>query len=230
MDEIEKSGGGRDAASPFNADFEHSPIKRRFWLLRHALSSGSSMVAALRTAEEAEAFLLTGAAPCASSGEPTDQVSAADIEDTEKRFAAQHATLYSAAPTVLLEPEKKAAITARLEAGADNGQLACEFGLTPRQVQGFRMQVARRGKRSNAAAGEPLHASSLSSLMNSPWTDAVVRYLRQQDDVIVAEGPGSFLVNNRFRLDYEQMLHRANRMRQRQGKPEFQIGEHLTPD
>ena len=230
MDEIEKPGRGRADGSAADADFEHSPIKRRFWLLRRALSSGSSMVAALRTAEEAEAFLLTGAAPCALVGEPPDNVNPDHAENASKRFAAQQATLYSATPTVLLEPDQKAAITARLEAGADNGQLASEFGLTPRQVQGFRMQVARRGKRSDAASRRPLHGPSLPSFMTSPWTDAVVRYLRQQDDVVVAEGPGSFLVNNRFRLDYEQMLHRANRMRQRQGKPEFQIGERSTPD
>src|SRR6185369_6909150 len=110
MDEIEKPGRGRADGSAADADFEHSPIKRRFWLLRRALSSGSSMVAALRTAEEAEAFLLTGAAPCALVGEPPDNVNPDHAENASKRFAAQQATLYSATPTVLLEPDQKAAI------------------------------------------------------------------------------------------------------------------------
>jgi hypothetical protein len=44
---------------------------------------------------------------------------------------------------------------------------------------------------------------------------------RQQGDVIVKSGQFAFLVNNRFTLDFEQLLTRANRMRSRQGKPEF---------
>ena len=135
-----------------------------------------------------------------------------------------------AALSSLLEPEKKAEISARLEGCDSDAQLAAEFGLTPRQVQGFRMQVGRRAK-SKAAAVNPHQrpaASAPAPLTNSPVIDEVVRYLRQQGDVVVADGPGMFLVNGRFRLDVDQLQHRANRMRQRQRKPDFQIGERTT--
>jgi len=83
------------------------------------------------------------------------------------------------------------------------------------------MQIGRRAK-SQAAA------SALASLTNSAGIDEVVRYLRQQGDVVVGDGPCMFLINGRFRLDFEQLQHRANRMRRRQQKPEFQIGERPT--
>jgi hypothetical protein len=56
--------------------------------------------------------------------------------------------------------------------------------------------------------------------------DDVVRYLRQQDDVVVAQGDGEFLVNARFRLSLTELVGRANRMRARQGKPEFGAPSH----
>src|SRR4051794_33668800 len=92
------------------------------------------------------------------------------------------------------DTKKKTAITARLEAGEPNARLAAEFGLTPRQVQGFRMQVGRRAKSKIApftAAAWPRARIFNHSLV----IEEVVRDLRQQGDVIVADGPGIFLVN-----------------------------------
>ncbi len=51
--------------------------------------------------------------------------------------------------------------------------------------------------------------------------EEIVRYLRQQDDVVVPQDEGQFLVNGRFRLGLAELISRANRMRNRQGKPEF---------
>ena len=48
--------------SPTDQEFEHDPVKRRFWLLRQALKSGSSMMEALQIAERVEAFLVVGIA------------------------------------------------------------------------------------------------------------------------------------------------------------------------
>jgi cytidylate kinase len=53
--------------------------------------------------------------------------------------------------------------------------------------------------------------------------DEVVRYLRQQDDVVVSAENGEFLVNARFKLPLAELVARANRMRVRQRKPEFQV-------
>ncbi len=55
--------------------------------------------------------------------------------------------------------------------------------------------------------------------------DDVVRYLRQQDDVVVPQGSGEFLVNARFRLQVPELVAKANRMRVRQGKPEFAVAD-----
>ena len=56
---------------------------------------------------------------------------------------------------------------------------------------------------------------------NGDGLDDVVRYLRQQDDVVVPQAPGEFLLNGRFRMNATELVGRANRMRSRQGKPPF---------
>ena len=204
-------------SSSIDEECEQNPFRRRFWLLRQALKSGSSMAEALKIAQEIEAFLVVGAAS-RSSKETASKVAAASLETVHGKPRAMPQAALS-----LLEPEKKAAISARLEAGDANAQLAAEFGLTPRQVQGFRMQMARRAKSKTAAEKRPRQtAGSASVPLTNPFlTDEVVRYLRQQDDIVVADGPGMFLVNGRFRMDFEQLQHRAKRMRQRQRQPEF---------
>ena len=110
--------------SPTEQEFEHDPVKRRFWLLRQALKSGSSMAEALKIAEQVEAFLTVGAAP-RSSNDGQNKVPAAPLQTGRNRPSA----MSQAALSSLLEPEKKAAITARLKAGDSNAQLAAEFGL-----------------------------------------------------------------------------------------------------
>ena len=57
--------------------------------------------------------------------------------------------------------------------------------------------------------------------INGDGLDDVVRYLRQQDDVVVPQAPGEFLLNGRFRMNATELVGRANRMRSRQGKPPF---------
>jgi hypothetical protein len=51
----------------------------------------------------------------------------------------------------------------------------------------------------------------------------VVRYLRQRDDTVVSKGEDLFLVNGRFRLSSDELISRANRMRERDGKSAFQL-------
>jgi hypothetical protein len=65
--------------------------------------------------------------------------------------------------------------------------------------------------------------------------DDVVRYLRQRDDTVVRQGEDHFLVNGRFRMSSDELISRANRMRERAGKSAFQIcapeptAERVTP-
>ena len=65
-------------------------------------------------------------------------------------------------------------------------------------------------------------AAKISGLAVLTGMDDIVRYLRQQDDVVVSVGTASYLVNGRFELNPEELLARANKIRERQGKPMFQ--------
>jgi hypothetical protein len=124
--------------------------------------------------------------------------------------------------------------------GAKNAELASEFGLSPRQVQGIRMGSAREIARRREQPVRP-KAESIPKNESIPTSeslpkpegispgeariDDVVRYLRQQDDVVVPEHDGTFLVNARFRMPMSELVARANRIRLRQGKPEFNVAD-----
>ena len=119
-----------------------------------------------------------------------------------------------------LTPEQRRVLLDRLAEGAKNADLAVEFGLTPKQVQGLRIGAARA---INARrAGNVAMAQSQPLTITSTVED-VVRYLRQQDDVVVSEGEGNFLVNGRFHLGVAELVEKANRIRGRQQKPLFQL-------
>ena len=51
----------------------------------------------------------------------------------------------------------------------------------------------------------------------------VITFLRRCDDVIVSTPEGKFLVNGRFHENATELLQRANRIRNRQGKPPFEV-------
>ena len=56
----------------------------------------------------------------------------------------------------------------------------------------------------------------------SALIEDVVRYLRQRDDTVVPKGKDLFLVNGRFPMRSDELISRANRMRERDGKSAFQ--------
>jgi hypothetical protein len=116
-----------------------------------------------------------------------------------------------------LSPEQRERLLDRLANGARNAELAPEFGLSPRQVQGIRISQARKAKLGRRQ--EPL-----SSQHPPESIEEVVRFLRQQDDIVVRQSDGEFLVNGRFRLGPADLVERANRMRARQRKPAFTQG------
>jgi DNA-binding CsgD family transcriptional regulator len=122
----------------------------------------------------------------------------------------------------LISPEQRQELMIRMAKGASNAELAGEYGISPRQVQGIRMIAARtKGKRPQVSTAAPGPAAPAAAGL-----DEVVRYLRQQDDVVVPQGPGEFLLNGRFRMDTIELVSRANRMRSRQGKPAFRVNGH----
>jgi hypothetical protein len=110
----------------------------------------------------------------------------------------------------------------RLARGARNAELATEFGISRLQVQGIRMGRAREIARSRNRLSANTPASDQTPTTAVP-IDGVVRYLRQQNDVVVSAEDGEFLVNGRFHMALAELVARANRMRARQGKPVFEL-------
>jgi len=124
-----------------------------------------------------------------------------------------------------LTGEQRARLIARLAEGAKNAELAGEFGLSRKQVQGIRMGCAREIARRREHIREASPASDPDEAVS---VDEVVRYLRQQDDVVVQQEDGGFVVNGRFRMGISDLVDRANRMRIRQQKPAFELRGHAS--
>ena len=126
-----------------------------------------------------------------------------------------------------LSPERREQLLRRLAQGARNAELATEFELTSQQVQGLRIGLARKNARGREERLPTPPAPDQTPAIGVS-VDEVVRYLRQQDDVVVSAENGAFLVNGRFKLDLIELVARANRMRMRQGKPDFQLSPGLS--
>jgi hypothetical protein len=200
--------------------------RRRCWLLLKALEC-SPLDRAIDLARAADEFIAgerqidapidqkTETPPPQPRRETTHPVSEApllpDRPASQKRSA------------LALSPEQREQLLQRLAHGARNGELADEFGLSSRQVQGIRMGSARQIARLRHAVDEQKQGSQPAPAVSASVNE-IVRYLRQQDDVVVPQEGGEFLVNARFSLPLEKLVSRANRIRARQGKPEF----HLT--
>jgi hypothetical protein len=119
-----------------------------------------------------------------------------------------------------LSVEQREQLLQRLAMGAKNADLTHQFGLSMQQVQGVRMGSAREiaARRERLRHGKPVSDEPRNI---APIAEDIVRYLRQQDDVVVPQGNGEFVVNGRFHLPISELVTRANKMRRRQGKPEF---------
>jgi hypothetical protein len=205
----------------FNKLFEE-PSRRRWWLLSKALEC-SPLDRALDLARIADQFVLAepdadvvgGRQPPAKSlprSEPTN-VSTDEGQPSETAGGAPAAKI----SRLTLAPHRRDQLLERLAQGALNAELATEFGLKPRQVQGLRMAEIRKGQ-----PKRPGDITSPEDPTVSGRVDDVVRYLRQQDDVVVADR-GGFLVNGRFHLGPLELVARANRIRQRHNKLPFKI-------
>lgn len=178
------------------------PFERRWWLLLKALQV-VPLNAAVNLAEHVEEFLHCGTVErtsrkvtCHEADQKQPALWATSQGEMELRVPAQER--HPDPPVLAID---KSAVMVRLEQGLSNAEVAAEFGLTQRQVQGYRMQMVRCKPAALPVA-----------------TEDIVRYLRQQGDVIVGGGESQFLVNGRFMLSVEKLLERANRIRSRQGK------------
>lgn len=226
------------------------PAARRLWLLYRALEC-AAFDQAIDWARRAEEFITAGiglgaaAAPAASASAPPPSAHAAAAatavagaprierpSDAPAPVAAARDQA-AAAPAATISVEQRSRLIERLAQGRRNAELADEFALTTKQIQGVRMGCARQIAARRAALVRPAEATRPTAIVvpvagaakpGAPvvaTVDEVVRYLRQQDDVVVPQGGDEFLVNARFRLPLVELVSRANRIRARQGKPEF---------
>jgi hypothetical protein len=225
------------------------PAQRRWWLLWKALEC-VPLEKAIDLARAADAFVTGARAESPThygpvrfepvqlgSNEPAHEpappaaeaaVASESMESDGKPVgvgalasAGLPAPLSAKRSNLVLSAEQREQLLQRLAEGAKNAELAHQFGLSRQQVQGVRMGSAREiaARRERLSHGTPA-SNEMSSL--APTADDIVRYLRQQDDVVVPQG-NEFVVNGRFRLPFSELVSRANRMRRRQGKPEFDL-------
>ncbi len=206
------------------------PARRRYWLLYKALEC-VPLDRAVDLARMADEFVMGPSAELTISDAPDHPapLSASSPHANEEALqlpidnAPHQAPALLTRPRLALSAEQREHLLDRLARGAKNAELAAELGLSPKQVHGVRMgsarEIAKRRERLTEAELPDHHASAPSATV-----DEVVRYLRQQDDVVVPQEDGEFLVNGRFRLALAELISRANRMRARQGKTEFDLG------
>jgi len=231
------------------ADLVQNSVYRRTWLLYRALETApiDNAVALARAADE----FVTGS-PTIQSGAgraiqaavdlPSGNTQALEIATDADAVEATTTPSKAEAVRAQLSADQRERLIERLAAGATNAELATEFGLSRKQVQGFRIGLARKGtKRPTSFEEKPrpteetpsasidevgtttvgLVAITGAAQMHSASADEVVRYLRQQDDVVFWQGEGKYLVNGRFQLTLPELIDRANKMRDRQGKLGF---------
>lgn len=213
------------------------PAARRLWLLYNALHC-LPFERAIELARAAEAFVTGWAVENQVDDIRIHAEAAADLEPAEQLVTEISAKLSSVEQPIpkkstrlALPMERRDQLLDRLAEDASNAELAAEFGLTSKQVQGIRMGCARElTKRRDQLARKPMYPDRAPP--QTARIEDVVRYLRQQDDVVVPQENGEFLVNNRFLMPFEDLVALANRIRRRQGKPAFELpgGEAGNPE
>src|SRR5438045_6721414 len=167
------------------------PAARRLWMLYKAamfLPLGD----ALELARAAEVFVSGSRSENRTAEASGDAIQPDDAmqPDLQSHIVAQSAARASAGSEAAahssiprpnrhdLSEDHRDRLLTRLAQGAKNAELALEFGLSPKQVQGFRIGSAREIARRrtdprNAFEGE--HEAAPTALI-----DDIVRYLRQR--------------------------------------------------
>ena len=212
------------------ADLVKNSIYRRTWLLYKALKT-APINDALSLARAADEFV-TGAS-IIQSGADCSMKPAADLPSGDKPALETAADVVETTMTpskarvdrIQIPTDERERLIERLASGATNPELASEFGLSRKQVQGLRLGLARKGTKWRADSEEKQQPSEETCAASA---DEVVRYLRQQDDVVVQHGERGYLVNGRFQMSLPDLINRANKMRSRQGKPDFKVSDNYT--
>jgi len=202
------------------------PAWRRCWLLHKALEC-LPLDRAIELARTADAFVTGSRSESARCEAPVDPASSGALPRSgDEQPPSTGPQTSDKHPSLALSPQQRETLLDRLARGARNSELGTEFGLSSKQIQGIRMgcarDIAKRRERLSRAECVDEQASVPASV------DDVIRYLRQQDDVVVPQKNNEFLVNGRFQLPLEELIARANRMRGRNGKRKFELA-HVEP-
>ena len=200
-----------------------SGVERRSWLLYEALRS-ATLDEAIELACKADAFIMGTPAKEEQARrvvgpEPHEQPIGNQAQNEPQRKQQSNPK-----GRLSLSADQRDRMLDRLAAGMKNADIAEEFGISPQQVQGVRIGSARE----IAVRRQRSHNAPTPEITSTASVQEVIRYLRQQDDVVVPQEDGHYLVNGRFRMGPDELVDRANRMRSRQGKPEFNSGSHSS--
>jgi hypothetical protein len=206
-----------------------NPAARRLWLLHRALQS-VPFDRAIELARTAEAFVICSLVENQGADPPELEAPVAQrleiieqpINEISSRYRSGEEPSATKPTRLALAAELRDRLLERLAEGAKNAELAAEFGLASKQVQGIRMGCARElAKRRQQLSRKTAHSDQ--TPIHTASVEEIIRYLRQQDDVVVPQENGDFLVNGRFQMPLGDLVARANRMRIRQRKPEFEM-------
>lgn len=183
------------------------PVLRRCWLLNKALEN-ASFDEALKLAQVADEFL------CADKLEASASIPTKPVVRSSQ--GPHYASLLESALSLPLERESNHHLHP-----TDIVRDAAETIVVERRpsLEGPLEEPSNNPGGNREIASQVAVEDSLLVLANQ---EEIVRYLRQRNDVVVPDGANVFLVNGRFRLNIYEMLARANKMRERQGKPLFQ--------
>jgi hypothetical protein len=182
------------------------PVLRRCWLLSKALEN-TSLDEALKLAQVADEFLrvdeLETSAPIATK--PVVRSSQgphyAGLSEDVLSLRVQSESNHLRPMDIARDTAETVAVERRPSVEGSSDELSNDL----------------EGNRKIAS-----HVAVEDSLSVLAGQEEVVRYLRQRNDVVVPDGANAYLVNGRFRLNFDEMLARANKMRERQGRPLFQ--------
>jgi hypothetical protein len=128
------------AASSEPADLDDlllDPVRRRSWLLNKAMEA-HPLDQALELAREAEAFI-TGACQIETAAGTPRMAAEAGSQAVANRISEPPRPRIA----LTLSPEQREQLLEGLAQGARNSDLASQFGLSAKQVQGIRMGSAR---------------------------------------------------------------------------------------
>lgn len=197
----------------------------RLWLLVQAMRS-TRFDHAIEWARVAESFIIGAPAEDLTTNR-TAPAREQHQQDEDLLDRTNEPAAHPKAPTnaLNLSAHDRDRLLQRFAEGARNAELAAEFDISGKQVQGLRMGCAREIARRRAALVErsPQADDRIEQTTSPVSLEEVVRYLRQQDDVVVPQEDGFYLVNARFRLSAAELTLRANRMRGRQTRPAFDL-------